>query len=47
MSNELFVGIVTVVCLSGSLLMYMFYTAPIGYQDEHGFHYGEPPEKDG
>ena len=47
MSNDIFVAIVTVVCLCASGVLYMFYTAPIGYEDEHGFHYGEPPEKDG
>ena len=27
-------------------VVYLFVTAPIGYQDDDGFHYGRPDEHD-
>ena len=35
--------------LAAAIAAFMFwlaYTAPLGYEDQKGFHYGEPPEKE-
>lgn len=42
---------VVYICLGAAVaciafMFWLVYTAPLGYQDETGFHYGEPPEKD-
>lgn len=28
------------------LIVWLIMTSPMGYEDEDGFHYGEPPKKD-
>lgn len=35
-----------VVLLSLGVIAYCCYTAPEGYQDEKGFHYGRPEDKE-
>ncbi len=29
-----------------AFMLWLVYTVPVGYEDENGFHYGEPTEKD-
>jgi hypothetical protein len=41
------VGYIIVSVLSLIVLAVMVKNAPLGYEDEHGFHYGEPPENNG
>ena len=36
---------ISILVVSSLTLAYMVYTAPSGYEDEAGFHKGEPPEK--
>jgi len=42
---ELFTGYIIISGLSIIVIMLLAKNAPIGYEDEHGFHYGEPPKK--
>lgn len=35
--------IIAIVCVAG--LAFEFLTAPVGYQDHHSFHYGEPGDE--
>jgi hypothetical protein len=45
--GTLIVGYMLVSFLSIMVLMLMAQNAPYGYEDEHGFHYGVPPENKG
>tara|TARA_B110000037_G_scaffold146634_1_gene165564 strand:- start:109 stop:240 length:132 start_codon:yes stop_codon:yes gene_type:complete len=42
MGREILIVVYGVVAACFSLLMNGINNAPIGYQDENGFHYGEP-----
>ena len=46
MSELLYVGIFVVV-VSVAYLAYLLKTAPEGYEDENGFHYGKDPRYNG
>ena len=34
---------ISLAVISSAWFAYEIYTAPYGYEDEHGFHYGFPP----
>lgn len=36
-------SIIAIVCVAA--LAFEFMTAPVGHQDHHGFHYGEPGDE--
>jgi hypothetical protein len=38
-----FIGIVSMLCVL--VVAYLIYTAPEGYEDEDGFHYGKPNDE--
>lgn len=33
--------IIAIVAVSAAYIIYLYWTAPVGYEDEKGFHYGE------
>lgn len=39
------VGVLVVCALIALFMSYLITRAPYGYQDEDGFHYGEPPRR--
>lgn len=41
------VGYIIASILSLIVLAVIAKNAPLGYEDEHGFHYGEPPKNKG
>lgn len=34
--------LLAIVAVSAACIIYLCQTAPVGYEDEKGFHYGEP-----
>jgi len=45
--SELLYVAVSVVVVSVAYLVYLLKTAPEGYEDENGFHYGKDPRDNG